>query len=139
MTRIADQPKALIQMSEGAAEDDERDRDMLFATYGLLFFGVPGRGMENKSLMAMVQGQPNASFVSMLSRNSEALGTQHRRFCEALPFKDSIVISFFETEESPTAIQVRGLRGDAFRKRRLTKCCLDRWKVGNEGPFRGPR
>jgi hypothetical protein len=94
-------------MAEGAADQDDKwDRNLLLASYALLFFGVPSRGMDNRSLMAMVYGQPNASFVSMLDRNSEALATQHHNFCEAFPFQDSIVISFFETEQSPTAIEV---------------------------------
>jgi protein SERAC1 len=95
-------------MAEGAAEqDDTRERKLLFATYALLFFGVPSRGMEIRSLMIMVQGQPNAPFISMLDRNSEPLARQHRRFCEAFPFTDSKVFSFYETQQSPTAVEVR--------------------------------
>lgn len=88
------------------AEGDLKDRDLLRATFGLLFFGVPSRGMEIKSLMAMVRGQPNASFVSILDRNSELLANQHRTFCKAFGFSDSIIISFFETEASRTAEHV---------------------------------
>jgi protein SERAC1 len=85
------------------AEGDLKDRDLLRATFGLLFFGVPSRGMAIKSLMAMVRGQPNAPFVSILDRNSELLANQHRTFCKAFDFSDSIIVSFFETEASRTA------------------------------------
>jgi hypothetical protein len=122
-------------MAEGAAESDRRDRDMLWAVYAVLFFGVPSRGMENRSRMAMVQGQPNASFISMLDRNSEALASQHRRFCEVFSFHDSVVFSFFETAQSPTAIQVRVSVGGRLL---LAEIFTGQWTVGNGWAFRGP-
>lgn len=95
-------------MAEGAERHhDKWDQNLLFASYALFFFGVPSRGMDIRSLMAMVHGQPNSPFISLLDRSSEFLATQHRDFCIAFPFEDSVVISFYETEKTPTAEQVR--------------------------------
>jgi hypothetical protein len=114
------------------AEGDLKDRDLLRATFGLLFFGVPSRGMAIKSLMAMVRGQPNAPFVSILDRNSELLANQHRTFCKAFDFSDSIIVSFFETEASRTAELVRLSQTSVLQGMLPLTFHSGRWKVAND-------
>ena len=90
-----------MKKSENAA-----DRENLKATYGALFFGVPNHGMKTESLHPMVVGGPNESFLLNLGSNSELLLVKSEAFCDAFDFKDSKVISFYETELSPTAAPV---------------------------------
>lgn len=89
------------------AEGEEKDKTILKSVYGILFFGVPNQGMENKSLVAMARGQPNEWLIQTLGTESEYLEDLHMDFQNKFTFSTSIVFSFFETEESPTAIKVR--------------------------------
>ena len=87
-------------------EGDEFDKANLKATYGALFFGVPNQGMDISSLVPIVGDQPNRSFLESLGKESEILQEQRVKFPKAFDFKDSEIISFFETQESPTAERV---------------------------------
>ena|ERR1700730_17248635 len=87
-------------------EGDDLDKANLRATYGALFFGVPSQGMDISSLVPMVGDQPNRHFLESLGKESEILQEQRVRFPKAFDFRDSEIISFFETLESPTAVQV---------------------------------
>ncbi len=86
--------------------EDERDQQNLKATYGALFFGVPSRGMDIDSLRPMVFGQPNEAFLMNLARDSELLMMKSESFCKAFNFENSKVLSFYETNQSPTAVPV---------------------------------
>jgi hypothetical protein len=90
-------------------EGDDLDKANLKATYGALFFGVPSQGMDISSLLPMVGDQPNRYFLESLNRDSEILQEQRTKFPEAFNFRDSEVISFFETQASPTAERVSWL------------------------------
>jgi hypothetical protein len=94
-------------MADNAKKGDDRELNMLQAVYALVFFGVPSHGMAVESLRAMVCDQPNAPLVSMLDRDLQILASQHQSFCEAFPYRDSKVFSFYETKRSPTAVNVR--------------------------------
>ena len=59
--------------------------------------------MDISSLVPMVGNQPNRYFLESLGKESEILQEQRVRFSKAFDFKDSEIISFFETQESPTA------------------------------------
>jgi protein SERAC1 len=89
-------------MSEG----DELDKANLKATYGALFFGVPSQGMDISSLVPMVGDQPNRYFLESLGKESDILQDQRIKFPKAFDFTDSEIISFFETQKSPTAKRV---------------------------------
>jgi hypothetical protein len=79
------------------------------ATYGILFFGSPNRGLNIESMIPMCEGQANMSFLLSLRQDSELLRQLRRDFPSAFPFSDSRIISFFETQSSPTAQQVSAL------------------------------
>ncbi|KAM0794375.1 hypothetical protein BDR22DRAFT_815315, partial [Usnea florida] len=91
--------QAIIQM----ASSDSADLENLRATFAIFFFGVPNQGMDIKSLYAMVRGQVNIQLLAACDKNSSLLQELANRFQAVFDFRDSHVISFFETEESPTA------------------------------------
>ncbi len=91
--------QALIQMESGDAVDIRNFR----STYGILFFGVPNQGMDISSLLAMVGSQPNLSFLTMLSKDAGVLQELIERFRTVFSFKDSEIISLYETYASRTA------------------------------------
>jgi hypothetical protein len=85
----------------------QSDSVTLNSTIQCLLFGVPTQGMDISTLLPMVQNQHNAlTLLPYLVENSLWLKDQNRKFSEAFPFKDSDVICFYETQESPTAVQV---------------------------------
>src|SRR4051794_31325479 len=75
---------------------------------GALFFGVPNQGLDIASLVPMVKEQPNQQFLESLGRSSERLYKQAKEFEEAFDFRDSKIISFYETKLSKTAQRVCG-------------------------------
>lgn len=72
----------------------------------ILFFGVPNQGMDIKSLVPMVGNQPNRYLLESLGKDSDILTSLQRAFESAFQSRDSQVFSFFETQRSPTAIEV---------------------------------
>jgi hypothetical protein len=85
---------------------DDSDKANLKAIYGILFFGVPNQGMNIESLVPMVGDQPNRFLLESLEKTSTILRDQLRSFPKVFHFKDSQIISFYETKQSPTAKQV---------------------------------
>ena len=73
---------------------------------GLLFFGVPNRGMDVESLQAIVGDKQNRYLLESVGQYSDLLLQQDGQFGSIFHFRDSHVISFFETKSSPTAIKV---------------------------------
>jgi hypothetical protein len=87
--------------------DDNAAYDtVLKATYGILFFGCPNRGMNIESLISMCEGQPNLSFLHTLRPDSPILRQLNRDWPTAFPYVDSKIIAFYETHLSPTAVKV---------------------------------
>lgn len=86
--------------------DDSADYDNFQSTYGMLLFGVPNRGMDISSLIPMAQDQVNLPFLMSLGKESSVLRDLHRDFCDHFDYRDSLVMSYYETELSPTAKQV---------------------------------
>lgn len=73
---------------------------------GLVFFGVPNRGMDIASLRAMVDDQPNRYILESIGQYSDLLLEQDVRFELDFHYRDSPIFSFFETKISPTAVKV---------------------------------
>jgi len=94
--------QALVLMSGGDASDQANFK----ATYGMVSFGTPNRGLDVESLVAMVENQPNRYFLETLRPNSEVLDTLRRNFLQKFTFRDSEILSIYELQESPTAQQV---------------------------------
>jgi hypothetical protein len=89
---------ALVEACEGS----EGDKAVFMSCYALLLFGVPNRGLDNSSLMAMVKGQPNEALVRDLSGSSRFLSLLHRMFYERFALDDSRIICVYETQMTPT-------------------------------------
>ena len=93
--------QALIQMASG----DPVDRRIFQSTYGILFFGVPNQGMDISSLIAMVRSQLNLPFLTMFSKDGGSLHGLVEKFRAVFDFKDSEIISLYETCASRTAMK----------------------------------
>lgn len=87
-------------------EGDEKDALMLTSISGFLFFGVPHLGMAIESLVPLVKDYPNRGLLESLNKNSALLQRLEKEFSNAFSAKCPRVISFYETEESPTAVKV---------------------------------
>ena len=73
---------------------------------GLLFFGVPNRGMDIESLQAIVGDRQNRYLLESVGQYSDLLLEQDGQFGSTFHFRDSQIVSFFEKKSSPTAIKV---------------------------------
>lgn len=88
------------------ADGDEKDKANSRAVRGILFFGVPSQGMDISSLLGIVKGKVNEHFLQGLRHDSDTLRNQHREFCKIFPYESCKIMSFYETEYSPTAKKV---------------------------------
>ncbi len=91
--------QALIQMASG----DDAERRIFQSTYGILFFGVPNQGMDISSLRSIVGSQPNLPFLEMLSEDSGNLQGLVENFRKVFHFRDSEIVSLYETQASRIA------------------------------------
>lgn len=83
------------------------DPTTLGSTIQCLLFGVPTQGMNISTLFPIVQNQHNAlTLLPYLAENSLWLKHQNRKFPEAFHYRDSNIICFYETKQSPTATKV---------------------------------
>ena len=94
--------QAIIKLARG----DESDKKQMQSIMGLVFFGVPNRGMDIASLRAMVGDQPNRYILESIGQYSDLLLEQDLRFGVDFHYRDSPIFSFFETKSSPTALKV---------------------------------
>ncbi|KAF5578380.1 ankyrin protein [Fusarium subglutinans] len=84
------------------------DLSILNAVSGFAFFGVPHRGLEVKCLVPLVKDNPNRALLESLSRNSSLLEHLQNEFGKISKARNLSVVSFYETEKSPTAIWING-------------------------------
>ncbi|OCK74812.1 hypothetical protein K432DRAFT_309928 [Lepidopterella palustris CBS 459.81] len=75
------------------------------SVYGLLFFGVPNRGIEISHWLPIVDNQPNENLIRNLAPGSIYLRNLQHKFCQVFGFHDSRVVSIYETMKSKTAKQ----------------------------------
>ncbi|KAH0541631.1 hypothetical protein FGG08_003921 [Glutinoglossum americanum] len=87
-----------------AAEGSLDDKAVFKSCYAVLFFGVPNRGLNQSSLTSMVKGNPNEELVNSLGESSRFLGLLHEMFYRHFTFKDSHIISIYETKETRTVL-----------------------------------
>ncbi|KAH7001010.1 hypothetical protein EDB80DRAFT_83814 [Ilyonectria destructans] len=91
--------EAIVKLKE------EMDGPILNSTSGFLFFGVPHQGMAIESLVPLVKDYPNRSLLESLNKNSALLQRLEKEFSNAFGAKRPRIISFYETEKSPTAVK----------------------------------
>jgi hypothetical protein len=99
------QKKAFLDMRA----DETAYETIIKATYGVLFFSCPNKGMNIESLIPMCDRQPNLPFLHTLGQDSALLRQLCRDWPDAFPYSDSRIIAFYETQLSPTAIKVKNL------------------------------
>ena len=94
---------------EAAQSNSKHDQSILQSCVGLLFFGVPNRGLNNSNLETLVKNQKNAPFVSSLREGSELLRILHQSMSRAYPksLKSCLVASFYESKDTNT-VEVSG-------------------------------
>src|ERR1700733_13088846 len=106
------------------ADGDEKDKANSRAVRGILFFGVPSQGMDISSLLGMVKGKVNEHFLQGIRHDSDTLRNQHREFCKKFPYKSCKIMSFYETEHSPTAKKVYHIGPVKVELFHLTASCM---------------
>lgn len=87
-------------------ESDEEDTAILNSTFAFLFFGAPHQGMAIESLVPLIRDNPNRALLETLNKNSPLLLRLERDFSKVFGTKRPQVVSFYETEQSPTAVEV---------------------------------
>jgi len=85
---------------------DKNDSSILDCISGFLFFGVPHQGMAIESLASLVQDNPNRGLLESLNKNSALLQRLEIDFSRLFGVRCPRIISFYETERSPTAVEV---------------------------------
>ncbi|WKT53426.1 hypothetical protein QSH57_003988 [Fusarium oxysporum f. sp. vasinfectum] len=86
----------------------EPDASVLNAIAGFAFFGVPHRGLAVQCLVPLVKDNPNRALLESLNKNSSLLDRLQIEFDEISKARSLSVVSFYETEKSPTAVWVNG-------------------------------
>ncbi|KAH0497442.1 hypothetical protein TgHK011_004743 [Trichoderma gracile] len=95
--------KTLITLSKSRSQEDQK---LFRAIYGIVFFGVPHRGMDIASLIPMVGDGPNLPLIKSIGESAQALDQLQEDFHPALGHQGQAeIICFYETVESPTAQQ----------------------------------
>ncbi|SCV50309.1 related to ankyrin 3 [Fusarium fujikuroi] len=84
------------------------DFPILNAVSGFAFFGVPHRGLEVKCLVPLVKDNPNRALLESLNKNSSLLDHLQNDFGKISKARSLLVVSFYETEKSPTAVWING-------------------------------
>lgn len=85
---------------------NDLDKKQMESVVGMLFFGVPNRGMDIESLQSIVCDRQNRYLLESVGQYSDLLLQQDGQFGSTFHFEDSPIVSFFETKSSPTAIKV---------------------------------
>ncbi|CVL05986.1 related to ankyrin 3 [Fusarium proliferatum] len=84
------------------------DFPILNAISGFAFFGVPHRGLEVECLIPLVKDNPNRALLESLNKNSSLLDHLQNGFSKISKARGFCVVSFYETEKSPTAVWIDG-------------------------------
>ncbi|EMT69606.1 Protein SERAC1 [Fusarium odoratissimum] len=86
----------------------EPDLSLLNAVSGFAFFGVPHRGLAVECLVPLVKDNPNRALLESLNKNSSLLEHLQNEFGKISKVRSLFIVSFYETERSPTAVWING-------------------------------
>lgn len=94
---------AIVQIADS---NDRGVTDILTNLLGAIMFGVPNLGMQQSSLMAMVEGQANEMLIQDLSRDngSDYLRQLNKAFNGLSIIRTVKILWAYETKQSPTVI-----------------------------------
>lgn len=94
----------------------QEDKVLLRSIRAVVFFGIPNQVMNISALIPMAEGQVNEEFLRSLGTDSADLQRQAQQWSKAFDCTESEsltqhsleILSFYETNTSPTAIKVNG-------------------------------
>ncbi|KAF4338426.1 hypothetical protein FBEOM_7695 [Fusarium beomiforme] len=86
----------------------DADSSALNSICGFAFFGVPHRGLAIECLVPLVKDYPNRALLESLNKNSPLLERLQVEFGKISQASGFFIVSFYETERSPTAAWVDG-------------------------------
>ena len=94
-----------------AAQANEGDEPIVsslyYATYGILFFAVPHKGIMIDDMLRMLgqDNHPRADLLAQINRSSDYLISQLADFKDLI--RDRKIVTFFETQQTRKLEQVR--------------------------------
>ncbi|PTB52845.1 hypothetical protein M431DRAFT_58133, partial [Trichoderma harzianum CBS 226.95] len=94
--------QAIVKLKE---ELDKKDASILRSTSGFPLSGVPHQGMAVETLVPLVKDYPNRGLLESLNKNSALLQRLEKDFRNAFGTERPQIVSFYETENSPTAVE----------------------------------
>ena len=99
-----------------AYDGNDEERMILNSVKGLVFFGVPHRGMEISHFLDMVAKQPNEDLISRtLSPNSNLLSELSKEFSEiAFDFNENIRYVYETVESQLTEASLSPIQKNSF-------------------------
>jgi len=102
-------------VKEAILQMESTDTASFLCIYGLLFCGVPNRGIATNSWMPIVKNQPNEKLIRSITPGSLYLRDLQSRFDTTFTFSDARIVSVYETmrtktlkEESPGVWKLTG-------------------------------
>jgi hypothetical protein len=96
---IANLSKALLESSRKCPSE----RAVSDSTVGILFFGVPHRGLRSEELSSIIRGKPNEVIIESLKPESPYLGSLDEGFLHIADSYQWKIWSYWETQLSHTA------------------------------------
>ena len=105
--------RALVVLAHDGSDEEKM---VLRSVKGLVFFGVPHRGMEISHFLAMVENQPNEDLIrTTLSPNSSLLPELSKEFSEiAVRFKGNIRYVYETAESQLTEASLSPVQTNSF-------------------------
>jgi hypothetical protein len=79
------------------------EKKVIDSSIGILFFGVPHRGLRTKELSTIMKGRPNEVIIESLKPESPYLDSLNRSFVHMGASKLWKIWSYWETQLSNTA------------------------------------
>jgi hypothetical protein len=96
-----------VRAAQANEEDEPIVSSLYQATYGILFFAVPHKGMMTEDMLSMLSqdDHPRADLLAQINRSSQYLLSQLADFKDLIG--DRKIVTFYETQQSRKLQQVR--------------------------------
>jgi hypothetical protein len=125
--------QTLIRAKLADDRDDPTVATLNKATYGLLFFGTPHKGLFIKDILGIIEGDnPRRGLVEELREKSLSLQLQISDFRNLA--RDYKIVSFYETQQSRRLKWVNRLQAHSYSSSRLTELSRTKRSLGFEEP-----
>ena len=96
-----------MRAAQANEEDEQIISSLYHATYGILFFAVPHKGMMTEYMLSMLSqdDHPRAVLLAQINRSSQYLLSQLADFKDLIG--DRKIVTFYETQQTRKLQQVR--------------------------------